>query len=480
MKVIVVGGGPAGLRAAIRARELGATVTLLEAARLGGICFNKGPAPVRTLARAARLRHDAADFSSFGLKGNVPDVDVGAVIANAMRVAAYANDDLHLPERVRDTGVEVVDRAGPARFVDRLALVLNDGRRVQGDRIVLAVGGSARKLPIPGHELALSFDDLWSLHVLPGRAVVVGGSATGCQLASILLDFGVEVTLLEGAERLIPRSDIDISRGLESGFVGRGMRVITAARSNAIEAKDGHLRLAYEKDGRPQSLDADAIFLAVGWPGNVSALRLEVAGVETEGPYIRTDEFLRTSVPEIFAAGDVNGLSMLVQSAALQGVVAAENAVRGPHRPYRPHIVATGSFTQPEYASVGMTEEEARADHDCVVEVVSYEHLPRAIIDGRPDGLCKLIVDRETLTLLGAHVLGSYSAEIIQVAATCMAAEMGVRQIAELELAFPTFTEAIGMGARQCVRTLGLEPPEWAGTFEDKPALLVKSKVRAR
>jgi dihydrolipoamide dehydrogenase len=480
MNVIVVGGGPAGLRAAMRAQELGAAVTLIEAERLGGTCFNTGPAPVRTLARAARLRHDATGYAAFGLKGSIPTVDISAAIANAIRVADYAHDDLHLTERVRDIGVEVIDRAGPAHFVDRLTLALGDGRRVQGDRIVLSVGGRARKLPIPGHELALSFDDLWSLRTLPARVIVVGGAATGCQLASILLDFGVEVMLLEGADRLIPRSDIDISRGLEAGFVDRGMRVISAARSNKIEAVDGHLRLAYNRDGQPQNLDADAIFLAVGWPGNISGLRLDVAGVETEGPYIKTDEFLRTSVAEIFAAGDVNGLSMLVKSAALQGIIAAENAVRGPHRIYHPHVVASGSFTQPEYASVGLTEEEARAAHDCIVEVVRYDHLPRAIIDGRPEGLCKLIVDRRTRAVLGAHVLGSYSAEIIQVAATCMVARMDVRQIAELELAFPTFTEAIGIAALQCVRTLGLEPPEWTGSFVEEAPALVKSRARTR
>jgi dihydrolipoamide dehydrogenase len=472
MKVIVVGGGPAGLRAALRARELGATVTLLEAERLGGICFNKGPAPVRTLARAARLRHDATDFSSFGLKGQVPQVDIRAVIANATRVAAYANDDLHLTARVRQAGVEVIDHAGPARFVDRLALEVGNGRRMEGDRVLLAVGGSARKLPIPGNELALSFDDLWTLGTLPARVVVVGGSATGCQLASILRDFGVEVVLIEGAERLIPRSDVDISRGLQTAFVDRGVRVLTAARSKSIEKTNGHLRLSYDQDGRQKSIDTDAVFLAVGWPGNISALRLDVAGVETQGPYIRTDEFLRTNVPEIFAAGDVNGISMLVQSAAFQGVIAAENAVRGPLRAYQPRVVATGSFTLPEYASVGLTEEEARAEgHDYVVEVVRYDHLPRAIIDGRTDGLCKLIVDRGARTLLGAHVLGSYSAEIIQVAATCMASGMDVQQIAELELAFPTFTEAIGIAARRSLRTLGLEPSEWAGAFEETPAL---------
>jgi len=467
MNVIIVGGGPAGLRAALRARELGAAVTLIESDRLGGICFNKGPAPARTLARAARLRHDAADFAKFGLRGDVPKVDIQAVIANANRVAAYANDDLHLTDLVRQAGVEVIDHAGPAHFVAPLALGLADGRRLLADRIILAVGGSPRKLPIPGHELALSFDDLWSLTELPTRIVVVGGSATGCQIASILADLGVQVVLLESEERLIPRSDIALSQGLEVGFVERGIRVLTGARSREIKVKNGGLSLVYEQDAREQRLDSDAVLLAVGWPANVPALHLEAAGIETQGPYIKVDRLLRTNVPEVFAAGDSNGISMLVQSAALQGVVAAENAVRGPHRVYNPRAVATGSFTLPEYASVGLTEEEARASHDCIVEVVQYSHLPRAIIDGRTDGLSKLIVDRETRVLLGAHVLGSYSAEVIQVAAACMAAEMDVQQIAELELAFPTITEAIGIAARRCVSALGLEHPEWNGSFAD-------------
>jgi dihydrolipoamide dehydrogenase len=188
-----------------------------------------------------------------------------------------------------------------------------------------------------------------------------------------------------------------------------------------------------------------------------------VAGVATSGPYINVDRHLCTKAPEIFAVGDANGISMLVQSAALQGMVAAENAVLGARRVYAPHAVATGSFTDPEYGAVGLTEEEARARCDCVVEVVKYDGLPRAIIDARTDGMCKLIVDRNTRALLGAHVLGSYSAEVIQVAATCMAAGMEITRIAELELAFPTFTEAIGIAARRIVQRLGLRPAEWTG-----------------
>jgi pyruvate/2-oxoglutarate dehydrogenase complex dihydrolipoamide dehydrogenase (E3) component len=183
-------------------------------------------------------------------------------------------------------------------------------------------------------------------------------------------------------------------------------------------------------------------------------LGLVNAGVESRRAYIQVDEYLRSNVPEIFAVGDANGISMLVQSALIQGAVAAENAILGPKRIYLPKAVASGSFTDPEYGSVGLTEAEARVSHDCIVEVVRYTELPRAIIDAHTGGMCKLIVDSSTGTILGAHVLGSYSAEVIQVAATCIAAGLKIDRVSEMEMAFPTFTEAIGMAARRIVRRL--------------------------
>lgn len=463
MKIIVVGGGPAGIKAALRARELGADVTLIESARLGGTAFNEGPAPVRTLARAARLRADTALFSTFGLEGNAPSVNFKEVIKNAKRVAAYANEIRHVTAKVREEGIDVVDEAGPAHFVDTMTLEVADGRRFKGDRIILAVGGAPRKLPIPGNEFALSFHDLWRMEELPRRVTVVGGSATGCQLASILIDFGAQVDIIEFADRLTPPSDADISHGLEAAFKARGMNVLTGTRSDAIEKANGRLKVLYTRGEETGTLETDAVFLMVGWPANLSGLNLEAAGITLRGPYIKVDEHLRTNVPEIFVAGDANGVSMFVQSAIQQGSVAAHNAVLGPEQVYLPRAVATGSFTEPEYGSVGLTEAKARENHDCIVEVVNYEILPRAVMDARTDGMCKLIFDSKTLTLLGAHVLGSYSAEVIQVAATCMAAGMTVTKIAELELAFPTFTEAIGIAARRIATNLRLETAEWVG-----------------
>lgn len=455
-KIIVVGGGPAGVQAALRAQELGAEVTILESNKLGGTAFNEGPAPVRTLARAARLRSDAKLYSQFGLEGNLPKVNFGEAIASANRVAAHANEVWHLTSIVKEQGITVIDEVGPAHFVNRNTVEISDGRQFTGDKIILAVGGKPRKLSIPGNELALSFHDLWQMKELPKRVTVVGGSATGCQLASILIDFGAEVNIVEFADRLSPPSDKDISRRLEAAFLKRGMNVLTETGCDSIEKENGKLKVSFTKNGQRDALETDAVFLMVGWPANVSGLKLEVAGVEMNGPYIKIDEYLQTNVPEILVAGDANGVSMFVQSAAHQARVAAENAVMGAKRIYNPQAIATGSFTEPEYGSVGMTEDQAKIDHDCIIETVDYTGLPRAVMDGRTDGFCKLIVDRKSKLLLGVHVLGSYSAEVIQVAATCIVAKMQIHEIAELELAFPTFTEAIGMTAQRISKKLRL------------------------
>ena len=458
MKLIVLGGGPAGLTVALQAREVQAEVTLLESTRVGGTSINEGPAPVRTLARAARLARDAGSWETFGLKGARPHIDLAAVLANARRVANYAHEKKHLAEYVRSTGIELIEGVGPARFLDEYTVGAASGRTWQADNNIIAVGGHGYVLPLPGAELALTYSDIWTLEQLPASVAVVGGAATGCQLASILEDFGCQVYLLEFAPRLLPREDEDIALALADAFGKQRMTVITGARTERLEKVDGGIQLHYRTQERPASLIVDAVFFAVGWPGNVDALNLAAAGVETERSYIPVNDYLQSNVPHIFAAGDINGQSMLVQSARYEGRIAAENAVLGPYRRFTHEIVPSGSFTDPEYASVGLTETEARQQYDCAVAVVQYDDLMRPVVDAHPEGFCKLIVERRRRYILGAHVIGEYSVEIIQMVAACMASGMRVEQLAELQLAYPTFTEAVGMAAQKLVRELGLAP----------------------
>ena len=458
MKLIVLGGGPAGMTAALQARELGTEVTLLESKRVGGTSINEGPAPVRTLARAARLARDAGSWEIFGLRGERPQIDLAAVLANAKRVAQYAHEKKHMAEFIGSTGIELIEGVGPARFLDQHSVGVADGRKWQADKFVIAVGGHGRILPIPGAELALTYSDIWSLTALPASIAVVGGAATGCQLASILEDFGCKVYLLELAPRLIPQEDEDISLALAEAFGKQHMTVITGAQTERLEKSDGGIRLRFRKEGRLEDINVGAVFFATGWPGNVDSLNLSAAGVLSEHSYIPVNEYLQSNVPHIFAVGDVNGQSMLVQSARYEGQIATKNAVLGPYHRCTHEIVPSGSFTDPEYASVGLTEAEARKQYDCAVAVVQYNDLLRPVADNHPDGFCKLIVERRHRYILGAHVIGEYSVEIIQMVAACMASGMKIEQVAELQLAYPTFTEAVGMAAQKLVRELGLAP----------------------
>ena len=456
MRLLVLGGGPAGLNAALQARELNAQVTLIEPDQLGGTSLNRGPAPVRTLARAARLVRDTHAWPAFGLRGPGPQVDLAATLDNARRVADYAHNEKHLGDYVRKTGIELVEGAGPARFVDPNTVAVDDGRSWQADRIIIAVGGHPGRLPIPGAELALTYTDVRALTGLPGRVAVIGGADTGCQLASILADFGCQVLLLEYGPRLIPRADQDIAAELGAAFTRRGIEVVTGAGAERLAQVDDGVEVHYRQASGPARRLVDAAFFAVGWPANLERLELAAAGVASERGRIPVNDWLQTNVAHIFAAGDVNGRSMLVPSARHEGRLAAENAVLGTRRRVAHEIVPTGSFTDPEYASVGLTEAQARERYDCAVAVIRYDQLLRAVIDGHAEGFCKLIVEQRQRYLLGAHVLGEYSAEVIQVAAVAMAANLRLEQLAELQLAFPTFTEALGMAAQTLVRELGV------------------------
>ena len=464
MKVLVLGGGPAGAAAALQARELGAAVCLVESDRVGGTSLNDGPAPVRTLARAARLLRDAKSWDRFGLRGEPPRVDIGAVLANAQRVADYGHEHRRVGEFLRGRGIELIEGAGSAVFQDGHTVKLADGRSFDGESIVIAVGGHPGRLAIPGSELALTYRDILSLTDLPGRVAVVGGADTGCQIASILADFGASVTLIEADSRLVPNADSDISRILAGAFIGRGIDVRTDTVVERLGSESTGVTVHCRSGTSRSHLTVDAVFFAVGWPGNADRLEAEAVGIRTSGGYVTVTDDLRSSLPHVFAAGDVNGISMLVPSARHEGRIAAENAVLGTRRRFTHDVVPTGSFTDPEYGSVGLTEAQAAERYECEIAVVRYDDMLRPVADGRPEGLCKLIVERRHRFILGAHVIGEYSAEVIQMAAACMSANMRIEHVADLQPAFPTFTEAVVMAAQQIVRQLGIAPlaPTWS------------------
>jgi pyruvate/2-oxoglutarate dehydrogenase complex dihydrolipoamide dehydrogenase (E3) component len=459
-QVVVVGGGPAGVTAALRARELGAEVALFERGRMGGTCTNDGCVPTRVLAHAARLVRDAEQFADYGFVGAPPEVDFPRLLERTRALVEEVHEKKRLRERLEAGGVHVFDGAGAARFADENSLVLEDGRRIEGEKFVLCAGGHARRLDLPGAELALTHSDVWTMEALPPSVAVVGASATGCQLASVFAAFGARVWLLDLAPRILSGEDEAVSEGVAEAFRRRGIEITTGMDGvERIEESREGCRLIYSWGGEEHALTVRAVIFTVGWPGNADSLNPSAAGVEVgRGGYVRVDDALRTSAPHVFAAGDVTGRMMLVQSATHEAEIAAENAVLDGGQTLRHAVVPHGGFTDPEYGGVGPTEEEARREHECAVAVVPYADLDRGIIDGRPGGSCKLIVSRAKRRVLGAHIVGEQAVEVVQVVATAMRAGMRVEQLADLELAYPTFTAVVGLAARRLVRDLGLVP----------------------
>ena len=461
-EIVVIGGGPAGVTAALRARELGSSVALVERGNMGGTCTNDGCVPTRVLAHAARLARDAEQFADYGLVGEAPSVDFARLLNRTQRIVYEVQEKKQLGARLGTAGVRVFDRAGEAKFTDPHTLALDGAEELRGEKFVLCAGGHARRLPFPGGEHALTHSDVWAMKGLPASVVVVGAAATGCQLASVFAAFGAHVALLDTAPRVLGGEDEAVSLGVAEAFGRRGIEIITGIGGiERIEKEGTKLRLFYGHENETHVLDTGAVVLAVGWPGNVGSLNLDAAGVRTDRGYVAVDDALRTSAPHVFAAGDVTGRMMLVQSATYEGALAAENAALGEGRGYRHAIVPHGGFTDPEYAGVGLTERQAReeAGDDCAVAVVPYADLDRGVIDGRSEGSCKLVVSRSSRRVLGAHIVGEQAVEVVQLAAAAMRARMPVDRLADLELAYPTFTAVVGLAARQIVRDLDPASP---------------------
>jgi pyruvate/2-oxoglutarate dehydrogenase complex dihydrolipoamide dehydrogenase (E3) component len=271
--------------------------------------------------------------------------------------------------------------------------------------------------------------------------------------------------LIEAGPRLAPHADSDVSDTLAHAFRDRGIAILTSTQVEQLEGASQGTTVHYRSDGEPGQIDVDAVFFAVGWPGNADLIGAADVGIDTHRGYVHVDEALRSNLPHVLAAGDANGISMLVPSARHEGRIAAENAVLGTRRRFTHELVPTGSFTDPEYGAVGLTEAQARERYECEVAVVQYRDMVRPVIDDHPEGFCKLIVECDRRYILGAQVVGEYSAEVIQTASACMAANLRIEQVADLQPAFPTFTEAITFAAQTIVRQMGIAPtaPTWGG-----------------
>ena len=456
--VIVIGAGPAGVLAALRTGDLGAKTALITRGEFGGMAAHDGPVPVRTLAHAARLIREARQLGLYGIAVSEPVLDYPRLLARVRTVVNDVRAHSVFRGQIDALGVTVYEQAGAARFADPYTIETESGLRLQAEKIIICTGGVSRRLSVPGFELTATHSDAWGLTSVPPSMLVIGGGATGAQVASIFNAFGSRVQLFQAGPRILPTEDEDVSSAVAAAFRESGM--VVREDFGAIESFERTprgVRMIFSKDGVRDSAEAALAVVAVGWVANTAGLGLAMAGVETDHRgFIRVDAYLRTSAPHIFAAGDITGRLLLVPQAIQDGFVAATNAVRGVTMTLGDQVSPIGSFTDPEYAQVGLTEAKARETHDVVTAVVRFDATTRTIIDGRTAGFCKLVVDRATYKLLGCHVVGERAVEITQVAAIAIAAGMRVDDLAQVPLSFPTYTGILGRVAASAARQLNL------------------------
>jgi pyruvate/2-oxoglutarate dehydrogenase complex dihydrolipoamide dehydrogenase (E3) component len=447
--MLVLGAGPAGVVAALRAARLGARTVLITRDQFGGMAANDGPVPVRTLAHAARLLRDAQHGRRYGMAGGDWSLDYPGLLHRVREVTEEARRQSFLREDLEQAGVVIHEDAGAARFVEESTVESANGLRLRADKVILCTGGTSRRLPIPGYELTATHSDAWALTAVPPSMIVVGSGATGIQVASIFRAFGSRVTIVERGPRILATEDRDVSAAVAAALVGAGVDVVlNAGAIERFERCPEGVRLARQTPDGDDAIDAAVAVMAVGWVANTSGMDLDRAGIDLdERGYVRVDESLQTTAGRIWAAGDVIGRGMVVHEAVRQGNLAATNAVLGGGASLPEITGPVGSFTDPEYASVGLTEESARAAYDVVVAKVAFATLPRPIIDGRPTGFCKLIVSRESHAILGCHIVGERAVELAQVAATAMAGELPVETLARVPFSFPTYANALGRAA---------------------------------
>ena len=458
--VVVVGAGPAGTSAALRAAELGARVGVVESGRTGGTCVNTGCVPTRVLAKTARLMREVRTAEAYGITVTEQTIDWPTTVARVRSTVDRVREAKGDTDRFADAGV-TLHQGERARFVGPHELELApSGRRLTADSVILCVGGHSRRLPVPGAELATVPEHVLDLPGIPRRLAVIGAGNTGAQLVTIFNAFGSEVTLLEVAPRILVAADAAVSEEVARAFTEQGVRVRTGIETvlGLTRADDG-IELAWRDGGEDHRDVFDAVVMATGWPAAIEDLGLDAAGVRTERGYVVVDEYLQTTAGHVFAAGDANGQAMLVQAAHVEAEAAARNAVLGATTRTPHHLLPSGGFTDPDYAGVGLTGEQARErDTECLVAHVPLASLERPVIDDRPRGFLKLVADRRRELLLGAHAVGENAVEVIQAVTTAMAAGVDVATLARVEFAYPTYSAVIGAAARQLLAAGSADP----------------------
>ncbi len=413
--VVVVGGGPGGYVAAIRAAQLGMATAVVESQHLGGICLNWGCIPTKALLRSAEVGHMLSELDEYGFSADNVAFDLKKVVARSRKVAKRLSGGVaHL---LKKNKVTVID--GHGRLSGKGKVAVSNGETLEAKHIILATGARARSLPglEPDGELIWTYKEAMVPETMPKSLLVVGSGAIGIEFASFYNALGAEVTVVEVVDRVLPVEDAEISAMAEKAFAKQGMTIHTGATVKALDKKGGKVTATIAHgDGKSEQKTVDRVILAIGITGNVEDIGLDGTKVEVDRGHVVVDEWLRTGEPGVYAIGDLVGPPWLAHKASHEGVLCVEKiaGVEGVH-PLDTSNIPGCTYCRPQVASVGLTEDAAKeAGHEIRVGRFPFLGNGKAIALGEPDGMVKTVFDAKTGELLGAHMIGAEVTELIQ------------------------------------------------------------------
>ncbi|MCM3765200.1 dihydrolipoyl dehydrogenase [Neobacillus niacini] len=457
--LVILGGGTGGYVAAIRASQLGLKTAIVEKGKLGGTCLHKGCIPSKALLRSAEVYATTKRGEEFGVITGDVSVNFNKVQERKNKIVDQLHKGVqHLMKQGKIDVYEGIGRIlGPSIFSPMpgtISVEMNNGSENEmllPKNVIIATGSRPRTLPgleIDG-EYVMSSDEALQLQSLPSSIIIVGGGVIGIEWASMLSDFGVEVTVIEYADRVIPTEDKDISKEMQRLMKKKGLKLITGAKVLAETlVKDNGVSISAEVKGEIREFKAEKLLVSVGRQANTEGIGLENTEIQIEKGYIVTNEFFQTKESHIYAIGDVIGGLQLAHVASHEGIVAVEHIAGEDPTPIDYNLVSRCIYSSPEVSSVGITEEQAKEKgHKVKVGKFSFRAIGKALVFGEADGFVKIIADEETEDLLGVHMIGPHVTDMISEAGLAMVLDAVPWEIAHTIHPHPTLSEAIGEAA---------------------------------
>ena len=436
--VVVIGGGPAGYVAAIRAAQVGGKVAVVEKSELGGTCLNRGCIPTKTFLKNAEIIEGIEMSSKRGiiLENEKFTVDMPKVVSLKNEIVKTLTNGVQ--GLLKSNSIKIFKGVG--KINKDKDVVINGEKVLRTNKIILAGGSKVGSVNIPGIESkrVLTSDDILDLKELPKSLAVIGGGVVGVELGQAYLSFGSEVTVIEMMDRIVPGVDREASETLRKALEKKGMKILTSSKIKEIIDEGDKLRIKLEDK---EDVVAEKALLSIGRVPDLEAVG--ELDLEMERGKIKVDKYMETSVKGVYAPGDINGIKMLAHAAFRMGEVAAENAILGNHREIKLETTPSAIYTIPEVGMVGLTEEEAKEKYDISVGKFAFVGNGRALASGDTTGFVKVIADKKYGEILGVHIVGQSAAEIINEASSLMAMEITVDEVIKTIHGHPTFSEAL-------------------------------------